>query len=418
MTQTYDYVVVGAGSAGCVLAARLTEDPSITVLLLEAGGEADADQIAIPAAFANLFKTKWDWNYDTVDQKHLGGRSAYWPRMRALGGCSSMNAMIYIRGNHADYDGWRDENGCAGWGFDDVLPYFMRSEGNTRLGAPFHGQDGPLHVEDRRYTHPMSHAWVEAAVADGLTRLDDFNGAQQEGAGLYQVTCRKGRRWSTERAYLDPARKRPKLTVHTDALAARIDLDGDRAVGVTYRQGGQLTSFRAGVEVPVSSGGDRVAETAHAVGHRPGSPPARGRRRGAARPGRSGTEHARPPGRRDHLEHPRNDRPRQDLEAMVAGMPASSRSAGTHRSPTTSNHRSCRRRQTRATSNSSSTPATSPRRSTTRSAPALARTRMKPVMNLTSFGRTAAMDKNVGTLITALHGRPTQLPKLPKRRGR
>ena len=126
---------MGAGSAGAVLAARLTEDPGTSVLLLEAGGEADADEITIPAAFAALFKTRWDWNYETTEQKQLHGRRAYWPRMKALGGCSSMNAMIYIRGNRADYDGWRDEHGATGWGYDDVLPYFIRAEGNTRLGG-------------------------------------------------------------------------------------------------------------------------------------------------------------------------------------------------------------------------------------------------------------------------------------------
>lgn len=252
--DTYDYVIVGAGSAGAVLAARLSEDPSTNVLLLEAGGEADADEISIPAAFANLFRTKWDWNYLTSEQKQLGGRRSDWPRMRALGGCSSMNAMIYIRGNRADYDGWRDEFGCAGWGYQEVLPYFVRAEHNSRLGAPYHGQNGPLHVEDRRYTHPLTDAWVEAAVADGLPHTDDFNGEEQEGAGLYQVTCHKGRRWSTERAYLAPARKRPNLTVHTDAHAARIDLDGDRAVGVTYRYRGALTSVRADREVLLCAG--------------------------------------------------------------------------------------------------------------------------------------------------------------------
>lgn len=148
--ETFDYVIVGAGSAGAVVASRLSEDPRTSVLLLEAGGEADADQISIPAAFPNLFKTRWDWNYTTSEQKQLEGRRAYWPRMKALGGCSSMNAMIYVRGNRADFDTWRDAYGATGWGYDDVLPYFVRSEGNTRLGGPLHGQDGPLHVEDRR----------------------------------------------------------------------------------------------------------------------------------------------------------------------------------------------------------------------------------------------------------------------------
>jgi choline dehydrogenase len=183
-SETYDYVIVGAGSAGAVIAARLTEDPGTRVLLLEAGGQADADEITIPAAFSALFKTRWDWNYTTTEQKQLHSARTYWPRMKALGGCSSMNAMIYIRGNRADYDGWRDQHGATGWGYDEVLPYFMRSEANTRLGAPYHGRRGPLRVEDRRYTHPLSEAWVESAVAAGMKPTDDFNGAEQEGAGL------------------------------------------------------------------------------------------------------------------------------------------------------------------------------------------------------------------------------------------
>ncbi|HEV8556454.1 MAG TPA: GMC family oxidoreductase N-terminal domain-containing protein [Actinophytocola sp.] len=253
MADSYDYVVVGAGSAGCVLANRLSEDAARTVLLLEAGGEDDADEIHIPAAFPTLFKTRWDWNYETVEQKHLGGRPAYWPRMKALGGCSSMNAMIYIRGNRADYDGWRDA-GATGWGYDDVLPYFVRAERNHRLNAPFHGTDGPLHVEDRRYTHPLSQAWVDAAAAWGLKPTDDFNGATQEGAGLYQVTCHKGHRWSTADAYLRPALDRPNLTVHTHALATRIVLDGTRATGVTYLRHGEEVTAHANAEVILSGG--------------------------------------------------------------------------------------------------------------------------------------------------------------------
>ena len=181
--EKFDYIVIGSGSAGGVVAARLTEDPDVTVLLLEAGPADDDDMIHIPLAFSTLFKTKWDWGYQTTPQKHLGGRRADWPRMKALGGCSSMNAMIYIRGNHADYDEWRDAYGATGWGYDDVLPYFKKAEGNTRLGGPFHGTDGPLHVEDRSYNHELSTAFVEAAVAAGLKRNDDFNGAEQEGVG-------------------------------------------------------------------------------------------------------------------------------------------------------------------------------------------------------------------------------------------
>src|SRR5829696_1596547 len=254
MHDSYDYIVVGAGSGGAVLAARLSEDPATRVLLLEAGGEAVADEISTPAAFSALFKTKWDWNYQTSEQKQLNSRRAYWPRMKALGGCSSMNAMIYIRGNRADYDGWRDAHGAMGWGYDDVLPYFIRSEGNTRLGAPYHGQDGPLHVEDRRYTHPLSQAWVDSAVATGFKPTDDFNGAEQEGAGLYQVTCRKGRRWSTARAYLEPARGRPNLTVRTGALVERVVLEDGRAVGVTYQHGAGTRTTYVDAEIVLSGG--------------------------------------------------------------------------------------------------------------------------------------------------------------------
>ena len=250
----HDYVVVGAGSAGAVLAARLSEDPRVRVLLLEAGPEAEADEISIPVAFSALFKTRWDWNYTTTEQKQLHNRRAYWPRMKALGGCSSMNAMIYIRGNAADYDAWRDQYGATGWGYDDVLPYFVKAEGNTRLGAPFHGQSGPLHVEDRRYTHELTNLWVESAVSAGMKPTDDFNGAEQEGAGLYQVTCRNGRRWSVDSAYLQPARSRPNLDVETNALATRIVVEGGRATGVRYRVGAREVTASAGREVLLCGG--------------------------------------------------------------------------------------------------------------------------------------------------------------------
>ncbi|WP_424183439.1 GMC family oxidoreductase [Actinokineospora sp. G85] len=252
--ESFDYVVVGAGSAGCVLAARLSEDRDVSVLLLEAGAADDADEIHIPAAFASLFKTRWDWNYETTEQKHMGGRSAYWPRGRMLGGSSSMNAMIYIRGNRADYDAWRDDFGATGWGHDDVLPYFVKAEGNTRLGGPLHGSDGPLRVEDRRFTHELTTTWLEAAVDSGLERNDDFNGAEQDGVGLYQVTCRRGRRWSTADAYLRPALARKNLTVRTGALSTRVVLDGSRAVGVEYLHGGQTATVRAEREVLLSGG--------------------------------------------------------------------------------------------------------------------------------------------------------------------
>ncbi|MCW2780964.1 MAG: choline dehydrogenase [Marmoricola sp.] len=251
---SFDHVVIGGGSAGAVLASRLSEDPARTVLLLEAGGESDADEVNIPLAFASLFKTKWDWNYTTTEQKQLLGRRTYWPRMKALGGCSSMNAMVYIRGNSADYDSWRDAYGAAGWGYDDVLPYFIKAEANTRLGAPFHGQHGPLHVEDRRVDQEPSTLFVESAVSAGLKRNDDFNGAEQDGAGRYQVTCKGGRRWSTDRAYLGPARARSNLTVETNAFVTSIVIEGERATGVRYRKDGREVTVEATKEVALCGG--------------------------------------------------------------------------------------------------------------------------------------------------------------------
>ncbi|MEJ7634584.1 GMC family oxidoreductase N-terminal domain-containing protein [Aeromicrobium sp.] len=270
-TESFDYIVIGSGSAGGVVAARLSEDPGTSVLLLEAGPEDDDEMIQMPLGFSTLFKTKWDWNYETTPQKHLGGRRAYWPRMKALGGCSSMNAMIYIRGNRADYDEWRDGFGADGWGYDDVLPYFKKAEGNTRLGDPFHGTDGPLHVEDRRYTHELTHAFVESAVSGGLKRSDDFNGAEQEGAGLYQLTCKKGRRWSVADAYIRPAMGRPNLTVRTNAFVTRIDLDGSRATGVTYRAGGNTHTVRADAEIILSGGAINSPQTLMLSGIGPGA---------------------------------------------------------------------------------------------------------------------------------------------------
>ena len=271
MADRFDYVVVGAGSAGAVVAARLTEDPGVRVLLLEAGGEDDADEIRIPAAFSQLFKTRWDWNYSTTEQKQLDSRRAYWPRMKALGGCSSMNAMIYIRGNAADYDEWRDAYGAAGWGYEDVLPYFVRAEGNTRLGHPFHGSDGPVHVEDRRYTHELTRAWVDAAVASGMKLNDDFNGVTQEGVGNYQVTCKNGLRWSVADAYLRPAIDRPNLVVRTRARVAGVEFDGSRAVGVRYRHRGEERTAYADGEVILSGGAINSPQLLMLSGIGPGS---------------------------------------------------------------------------------------------------------------------------------------------------
>jgi choline dehydrogenase len=235
----YDYVIVGAGSAGCVLAARLSEEHACEVLVLEAGGGDRSAKIRIPAAWIALLKSRYDWDYSTVAQHHAGEREIYLPRGRTLGGSSAINAMIYIRGNRADYDIWRDRYGCTGWGYADVLPYFRRAENQQRGESEFHGTGGPLHVEDPRYQHPVSQAWIEAACATGLPANRDFNGAMQYGAGYYQLNQYRGRRWTAADAYLHPATRRPNLTVQTGALVTQVLVERGTAVGVRYRLRGR-----------------------------------------------------------------------------------------------------------------------------------------------------------------------------------
>jgi choline dehydrogenase len=249
----FDVVVVGAGSAGCVLAGRLTEDPSRRVLLLEAGGSDDVLEVQVPAALYKVWRTRRDWNYTTEPQPGLGGRRLFWPRGKLLGGSSSINAMIYVRGARDDYDEWAQLTGDPSWSYPHVLPLFRRSEDNARGADAFHGAGGPLRVEDPRSPHPWSRAAVQAAVAAGHPRNDDFNGARQEGAGLYQLTQRRGRRWSAADAYVRPAQGRPGLTVRTGALATRVLVSGGRATGVEYRRGGRLHTVRA-AEVVLSGG--------------------------------------------------------------------------------------------------------------------------------------------------------------------
>lgn len=249
----YDYVVVGAGSSGCVLAARLSQDPDVRVALIEAGGADTADEIHIPAAFGALFKSEWDWDLDSEPEPELHGRRAYLPRGKMLGGCSSMNAMIYIRGNRADYDQWAAD-GAVGWSYDDVLPYFKRAEANERGADDFHGADGPLTVSESRSMNPLCDAWVNAAVDAGYTHNKDFNGADQLGVGRFQVTQRGGMRCSTAVSYLHPVMDRPNLTVLTDTHTNRVLFEGTRAVGVEVSRGGALQQIRAEREVVLAAG--------------------------------------------------------------------------------------------------------------------------------------------------------------------
>ena len=238
--ERYDHVIVGAGSAGCVLAARLTEDPGVRVLLLEAGGDDRVDEITIPAAFSKQFRTRLDWGYSTDEQKHAQGRRLYWPRGKALGGSSSMNAMIYIRGARADYDEWAALTGDDAWSYASVLPLFTRSEDNVRGASEYHGTGGPLHVEEQRSPHPWTRMFLVGRRRRPATRPTPTSTARaRTGSGLYQVTQKRGKRWSTAVGFLRPAMGRPGLTVRTHALTTRVLVEGGRAVGVEYRVAGR-----------------------------------------------------------------------------------------------------------------------------------------------------------------------------------
>jgi choline dehydrogenase len=249
-----DYVVVGAGSAGCVLANRLSEDPSVRVLLVEAGGKDRSPNIKIPAGFAKQFHTKLDWDFATAPEPHCHDRSLFIPRGKALGGSSSMNAMLYVRGRPLDYDLWEAE-GAAGWGWDDVRPYFLKAENNERGASEHHAIGGPLNVMDERSPRKLTRRFLQAAEQVGIPRIADYNGPEQDGASLVQVTQRNGRRWSAADAYLRPALDRPNLEVRTGMHAARVLVEGGRAAGVVLRGArGREERVQAAREVIISAG--------------------------------------------------------------------------------------------------------------------------------------------------------------------
>ncbi len=249
----HDYVIVGAGSAGCVLAHRLTEDPTVSVLLLESGGADTAREVHIPAAFSRLYQSVYDWSYSTEEQEQLKQRKVYIPRRKVLGGSSSINTMIYMRGNCYDYDHW-----CAlgnqGWSYADVLPYFKKAEHQERGVSAYHGVGGPLNVADLRCVNPLTRAFVAAGIELGWPPNADFNGAEQEGVGVYQVTQKRGQRHSAADAYLKPARRRRNLTVLPRTHATRLLFEQRRCVGVAYLRDGQPQQVQARREVLLCAG--------------------------------------------------------------------------------------------------------------------------------------------------------------------
>jgi choline dehydrogenase len=246
----FDYVIVGAGSAGCVLASRLSEDPDVRVLLLEAGPPDTKENVHVPLGYLQLAATDIDWDYHSAPERECNGRRIPLPRGKVLGGSSSVNAMVYIRGNRRDYDDW----GVPGWSAADLLPYFLKAEDNERGASRWHGAGGPLPVSEGRSGNLISRAFVDAGVQAGLAHNDDFNGEEQDGVGLYQVTQRDGMRASASVAYLHPAMERANLTVMPYLLGERVLFEGTRAVGVQASQLGQQQEFRAEREVILCGG--------------------------------------------------------------------------------------------------------------------------------------------------------------------
>lgn len=250
----FDYIVVGAGSAGCAVAARLSENKKSSVLILEAGPtDADQEAVHVPAAFPQLFKTALDWDYSSTEQEGLNGRQLYSPRGKVLGGCSSINAMIYQRGAPANYDGWNGGN-ITGWGWKEVLPFFLKAENQEREGMPLHASGGPLTVADQRDPNPLSAAWVKAAEEQGYPLNDDFNDGKQEGFGMYQVTQRNGMRGSAAVSYLHPALERENLTLISSAMTKRLVMKGQTCIGVEFETADGLLIAHCNKEVVVCAG--------------------------------------------------------------------------------------------------------------------------------------------------------------------
>jgi choline dehydrogenase len=266
----FDYVIVGAGSAGCVIANRLSEDPRTRVLLLEAGPVDRSIWIHLPIGYGKtMFHPVYNWGFHTDPEAQMKGRRMYWPRGRGLGGSSSINGLIYVRGQPGDYDRWADE-GNGGWAWKDVLPYFIRSESNSRGASQFHGAEGPQWCSDIGPRHELMEAIIRAGEELGVPRNDDFNGARQEGVGYYQLFTHNGMRCSTAVGYLRPARSRANLEIRTDSQATRVVLEGTRATGVDYRRAGRIERARAAREVIVAAGAIQSPQLLQLSGIGPG----------------------------------------------------------------------------------------------------------------------------------------------------